>query len=538
MKKERRFTILCLCIVCMLLPGCTITQWDWKKAQKIDTQEAYQEFLQKHPQSEYEEAAQKAIENLEWEETSQVATIEAYKSFLSRYPQSEYRETAKNALHQLEWKRAETMNTIQEYKLFLAKYPQSEYKGIAETSIETLEWKSTQTLATIEAYEKFLENYPHSNYRTTAQQHLETLEWKEAQIINTAEAYENFLAKYPRSEYRVIAQNTLEELAWEYAQHARSIDVYMNFLATYPESHYSHSAHEDIKGLEQEFITTVLDPNSSLSDQLGAVIQIRDRELLTTVSDHITSHTSEYDYHLQEALEIRLLLLNPIFTTYYDDLQLNYEYTRELKIYEAFKYTCNLYIEHIRIEIHDQKGKDIVTLQFDGEPGKGTETFRIYPDSGKCESKTHAASVDIPQVYRQLLKKVEVDSHTVPQAAEGLVVVYYGYDLMWQQSGSPGSMKWEKAQDYIDQINEESYAGYSDWRLPTIEELVLLLEPERQSHNLYIDPEFDNTQTSCWTATPGSDSSQVWVVNFYDDSANLAEATDFHYVRAVRSSKR
>jgi hypothetical protein len=247
---------------------------------------------------------------------------------------------------------------------------------------------------------------------------------------------------------------------------------------------------------------------------------------------------SEYDYHLQEALEIRLLLLDPRIATYYDDLRLTYDYERGPKIYEA-NYTCHLYIEHIRINIHDQKGKNVVVLQFDGEPGRDAEDFMIYPDSGKCEPKTITASVDLPQIYHQLLKKIEVDENTVPQAAKGLVVVYYGYGLMWQQSGSPGSMKWEKAQDYIKRLNEESYAGYSDWRLPTIEELVLLLEPERQSHNLYIAPEFDTIQTSCWTATTDGHSFQVWHVNFHDESAaDLTEATDLHYVRAVRSIKR
>ncbi|MFH0845317.1 MAG: DUF1566 domain-containing protein, partial [Pseudomonadota bacterium] len=48
--------------------------------------------------------------------------------------------------------------------------------------------------------------------------------------------------------------------------------------------------------------------------------------------------------------------------------------------------------------------------------------------------------------------------------------------LMWQKSGSPEGMTWSEARVYADRINRERFGGYSDWRIPTVEELASLME--------------------------------------------------------------
>jgi hypothetical protein len=90
---------------------------------------------------------------------------------------------------------------------------------------------------------------------------------------------------------------------------------------------------------------------------------------------------------------------------------------------------------------------------------------------------------------------------------------------MWHQSGSFKNMSWKRAKKWVIKLNEKSYAGFSDWRLPTLEEEVSLLEPNEENGNLFIDPVFDKTQSNVWTCDSNVSSASLkldgaWSINF------------------------
>jgi len=108
--------------------------------------------------------------------------------------------------------------------------------------------------------------------------------------------------------------------------------------------------------------------------------------------------------------------------------------------------------------------------------------------------------------------------------------------LMWEQSSSPNYMLFEEAQKYVDELNRREFAGFSDWRLPTLEEAMSLMEP-KQISELYFDAKFGIKQLWIWTADAYS-AGEAWVASF--EKGYCAHGPVIVYglcVRAVRSAQ-
>jgi len=106
--------------------------------------------------------------------------------------------------------------------------------------------------------------------------------------------------------------------------------------------------------------------------------------------------------------------------------------------------------------------------------------------------------------------------------------------LAWQQSGSQKRMTFEAAQKWIKDLNEKSYAGYQDWRLPTLEEAMSLMESEKNSAGLYVDARLDKTQRWIWTADIVKGESWAWVVIFDRGGCDYVHFYYDDHVRGVR----
>ena len=106
-------------------------------------------------------------------------------------------------------------------------------------------------------------------------------------------------------------------------------------------------------------------------------------------------------------------------------------------------------------------------------------------------------------------------------------------DLIWQQSGSSNYMNYANAEKHIRDLNDKRFAGYNDWRLPTLEEAMSLMEPKVHD-GLYIAPVFEKTQRWIWTADRES-AGRAWVVYFGFGNCHHGGFVNVPFVRAVRS---
>jgi len=122
-------------------------------------------------------------------------------------------------------------------------------------------------------------------------------------------------------------------------------------------------------------------------------------------------------------------------------------------------------------------------------------------------------------------------------AAHGGVIVFdKATNLMWQKSGSQDGVTFDDLEKYTLALNSRRFGGFDDWRVPTLEEAMSLMNPAKHGE-YYLGPEFDGS-VIMWTADRHVNDGAAWIVYFYDGICS-GESVNYHgYIRAVRSSKR
>lgn len=107
--------------------------------------------------------------------------------------------------------------------------------------------------------------------------------------------------------------------------------------------------------------------------------------------------------------------------------------------------------------------------------------------------------------------------------------------IIWTKNANPdGSKNWNDANSYCDNL---SYGGHSDWRLPTVTELLSLVDYGQQLPCLPPDNSFDNVvQIGTWTSTTLGGGASVEAVRFDNSAYRCIEygKTDVKAVWPVR----
>lgn len=118
-------------------------------------------------------------------------------------------------------------------------------------------------------------------------------------------------------------------------------------------------------------------------------------------------------------------------------------------------------------------------------------------------------------------------------ATDWVAVLDNRTSLMWTVK-EMDRMNWGKAQAAVGALD---IAGYSDWRLPTVDEGWILAD--RTRYTPAIDTDFfpDCRSEWYWTSTPYASPPHVcaWVVDFSDGNGFWGHRDGDHCVRAVRS---
>src|SRR3990167_10096692 len=103
--------------------------------------------------------------------------------------------------------------------------------------------------------------------------------------------------------------------------------------------------------------------------------------------------------------------------------------------------------------------------------------------------------------------------------------------LMWQQKTPDQRFTFEEAEKYAAEL---SLAGFSDWRVPTVDELRSMVVHSRI--NPACDPIFDFDSSYFWSSTADINSTSYALGVYFDDGyVGSSSKTESYYVRCVRN---
>lgn len=156
--------------------------------------------------------------------------------------------------------------------------------------------------------------------------------------------------------------------------------------------------------------------------------------------------------------------------------------------------------------------------------------------------RTTATTISEQEV-RQMLRKHDffaldwndqskgyANEYVIEEVAGNKIIYDETSGLTWQQAGSEQPIESIKAEVYVAQLNQLNFGGCNDWRLPTLEEAMTLMEPYQNPQELHIDPIFRGLWC-IWTADR-DEFGQRWAINFYNRPRT--DFTEDVYVRACR----
>ena len=135
-------------LVSLILTSCASPEKDWRLAARDDSQNAYLEFLAKHPDSEFAEQARLRIDALKiiraWERAEFKDTIDAYDTFIGKHGDSEYVTTAREQIREIQrddrWEIISTDGNSNKESLeaFLEEYPDAPQQAQAQSLLTTI----------------------------------------------------------------------------------------------------------------------------------------------------------------------------------------------------------------------------------------------------------------------------------------------------------------------------------------------------------------------------------------------------------------
>lgn len=189
---------------------------DWLRTRYwLDTPEAYEAHLEKHPDSRHKE---KALIRL----AKKKNTLESYQKVIQEVKDESLLAEARqgiNMLAEAKWQTLADTSNLEQMKTYLAEFPVGKYA-------EKAAWQLTLASEDSLTFDDYILDYPRSVYVAEALQKVAIM--KDASITEPSEA--------------AAPKRDLEELFWDFVENQNTERAYAAYLERYPDGKYIHEA--------------------------------------------------------------------------------------------------------------------------------------------------------------------------------------------------------------------------------------------------------------------------------------------------------
>lgn len=218
--------------------GCNSPETDFQKAEQANTEQAYETFLQRHPDSPLATKARSNLVKVSYENAKRTNTVAALESFLSRFPSSELSTNARTDLENLEFELAGRANTEVTWGGFLKKYTNSTHVAAGREGLGKCVFAQVSQENTAVAYEAFLTNHADCTLVPEAREKLASLLLAEALKTNTVGAYEVIVQRFSDTKAGGDARKGWAKLGYDACVKENTIAAYEQFLSRHGDSEW------------------------------------------------------------------------------------------------------------------------------------------------------------------------------------------------------------------------------------------------------------------------------------------------------------
>jgi len=150
-----------------------------------------------------------------------------------------------------------------------------------------------------------------------------------------------------------------------------------------------------------------------------------------------------------------------------------------------------------KLEATWKEQKDAVCLGTDllFEPERHDEGWTPRSTPAKKTTKTARAAFGLDELWRPIEygqgEFIENDDNTIADHAT---------NLTWEKYGSRYPLTWERAHAHVQRLNKNEYGGHTDWRMPTIDELITLFTGRTEPGDFCQESIFDPRKARLWSS--------------------------------------